>query len=251
MSAILPFGLLLAALTSQQAILTLLNSPSAASADVYREARDLTLKEAADGKALQQFVVAVTMPGEKKADAYRRQSQGKIERLAKATDNPLAWYLLSLATNDVSLLKRAVRGGNVQALNAYGTLLVETATASANRKERAATCEEALVRAYESFRKAATKGDPNGFVNLGTCYMRGFGCEQNLALAHECFMSAARAGHPEAMDYVAANYQLGHGVEKDAAASLAWSMKAKALRGDEAAREWLRSGRRTRKEAKE
>ena len=237
-------GLLVAAMTSQQAILTILNSPSSSSVEVYAEARARVLEEAKAGKVLQQFVVGVALPGEKNAARYLAASHGKIERLARTTDNALAWYLLSLTTNDVACLKRAVRGGNVQALNAYGTLLVETATATAHKKEKIATCEAALLKAYEVFRQAAMKGDPNGFVNLGTCYMRGFGCERNLALAHECFLSAARAGHPEAMGYVAADYQLGNGVEANASESLLWTMKSKALQGDAAAREWLRSGRR-------
>ena len=48
-------------------------------------------------------------------------------------------------------------------------------------------------------------------------------------------------GHPEGMDYVSACYQFGHGTERDDDLSLLWRMRAKALRGDKNAAEWLRS----------
>ncbi len=233
--------LVLAAMTTQEAVVTLLNAPNATSPKRYREARELLLREAAEGKPLQQFVVGVTAQDERQAKGYLDASREKIRLLAEKKGNPLAWYLLSMEANDLKLLRKAADGGNVQALNAYGTILVQVAAESAAATTNAQ--QAAVRRGYECFRKAAAKGDLNGFVNLGTCYLRGLGCPPDPVLAHECFKSAARAGHPEAMDYVAANYQLGHGVKKDPELSLLWHMKAKAVRGDEAAAEWLRTGR--------
>ena len=41
------------------------------------------------------------------------------------------------------------------------------------------------------FRRAAAQRDPNGFINLGTCYLRGLGCKADLSLAFACFKAAA------------------------------------------------------------
>lgn len=238
---LLSIGLLFAAMTTQDAVITLLNSPTSTSPKRYAEAQELLLREARNGKALQQFVVGVTTKDRKLAKEFLDASRPKIRLLAEKKNNALAWYLLSLESNDMNLLRRAVDGGNVQALNAYGTLLVQAVVETTSTSTNAQLV--AVLRGYECFRKAAAQGDPNGFVNLGTCYMRGLGCPIDLSLAHECFKSAAKAGHPEAMDYLSANYQFGHGVKKDAELSLTWRMKARAVRGDEAAAEWLRTGK--------
>ncbi len=235
--------IILAVMTSEQALVTLLNSPTSTSPRLYAEAEAIVRREAKEGKPLQQFVIGVTTKDKAFAEKCLAHSRGRIEALAKKTNNSLAWYLISLDRNDMTALKKAAEGGNVQALNAYGTLLVQAATAT--RADSATNAQmKAVRRGYDCFRQAATKGDPNGFVNLGTCYLRGLGCPPNPVLAHECFMSAARAGHPEGMDYVAADYQLGVGVEKNERLSLIWTMKAKAYRGDKAAAEWLRTGKR-------
>lgn len=232
--------LLLASMTTQDAIVTLLNSASSTSPSRYAEAQKLILSEAEAGKPIQQFVVGVTTKDEKLAKRFLESSRARIRELAEKRNNPLAWYLLSMETNDYKLLKRAADGGNIQALNAYGTILIQAAASKATTTNAQAA---AVSRGYECFRRAAAQGDPNAFVNLGTCYLRGLGCPEDLVMAHECFKSAARAGHPEAMDYVSANYQLGHGVKKDPEMSLVWRMKAKAVRGDAAAAEWLRTGK--------
>lgn len=236
-------GALLLAMTTQEAIVTLLNSSASTSPARYAEAQKLVLREAEDGKPVQQFVVGVTTKDEKLASRFLDAARPRIRELAEKRDNPLAWYLLSMEKNDYKLLKKAADGGNVQALNAYGTVLIQLASES--RLSTTNAQASAVSRGYECFRKAAAKGDPNGFVNLGTCYLRGLGCAVDQAMAHECFKSAARAGHPEAMDYVSANYQLGHGVRKDPELSLVWRMKAKAVRGDKAAEEWLRTGKKS------
>lgn len=232
--------LLFATLSSSDAIVTLLNSPNATSAKRYAEAERIVAHEAKEGKPLQQFVHGLTVKDPAAKRQYCDRAREKIRFLAEKKDNSLAWYLLSLEANDVELLKRAAEGGNVQALNAYGTLLIE---AGAKRdKDRPDAVEKAFAKGYDCFRRAAAQKDPNGYINLGTCYLRGLGCEQNLALAHQAFRSAAEAGHPEGMDYVSASFELGHGVPKNPSLALVWRMKAKAVRGDKAAEEWLREG---------
>lgn len=237
---ILATSILLAALTSTGAIITVLNSPNSTSPTRYREAQEIVLADARAGKTLQQFVFGVTTKDAAQAEKYKKLSRDKIRMLAEKKNNSLAWYLLSLEKNDVRLLQRAAEGGNVQALNAYGTILIQTAF---DQHVASNTLEVALKKGYDCFRRAAAQRDPNGYINLGTCYFRGLGCDINLKLAHQCFRSAAEAGHPEGMDYVSANFEHGHGVEKNPVLSLAWRMKAKAVRGDKAAEEWLKSGK--------
>ncbi len=229
---------LLLAMTSADAVAILLNSPSATSKWNYSEAFELVKAEAEAGKPLQQFVLGITLKEEdERARRYREASRDKIKALAANKDNPLAWYLLSVEKNDLRLLKRAAYGENVQALNALGALITtEALNQSMNDTNR---LERALAKSFEYFHRAAAKRDPNGFINLGTCYLRGFGCRQDMALAFQCFMAAAEAGHPEGMDNVSACYQFGHGIEPDAEQSLLWAMRARSLRGDQVAAKWL------------
>ena len=229
--------LLLAALSSSDAIAILLNSAAATSPTRFAEAQQLVLKEAKEGKPLQQFVVGVTTKDPKAAKFYTEASRDKIQRLATERDNPLAWYLLSMEKNDYRMLKRAADGGNVQALNAFGSILVQTAF---DRKVDTNRLERALSQGFNCFRRAAAQRDPNGYINLGTCYLRGFGCDPDFVMAHQCFRAAAEAGHPEGMDYVSAGFENGHGVERNPELAILWRMKAKAVRGDKAAQEWLK-----------
>ena len=236
MLSVLP---LLFAMTSADAVAVMLNSPNACSVRTYEVAREMVEKEAAAGKPLQQFVIGVTTDDKDLAKRYLAASRERIKYLAAQKDNPLAWYLLSLESNDLKLLRRAAAGNNVQALNALGTLVVSEAF---DKKSGVATnnLEEVFKKSFEYFRRAAAQRDPNGFINLGTCYLRGLGCDQDMVMAFGCFKSAAEAGHPEGMDNVSACYQFGHGVKKDAERSLFWGMRGRAARGDAAAAKWLR-----------
>lgn len=229
---------LVLAMTSSDAVATLLNSSNATGSRTYAEAREIVEREAAQGKPLQQFVIGVTTDDEELAKRYIAASKPKIRALAEEKGNSMAWYLLSMESNDYGQLKRAAEGGNVQALNAMGSLLIEDVLKRKNvtAEER----DETLTKSYRCFSEAAAKRDPNGFVNLGTCYLRGLGCKLDMALAFECFRSAAEAGHPEGMDNMSACYQFGHGVEKNAELSLYWAMRGRAIRGSEAAAKWLR-----------
>jgi TPR repeat protein len=238
---ILASFILVAAMTSSDAIVHVLNAPTSCGKKVYEEARAVVERDARDGKPLQQFVVGVTTDDRRLAAKYLDASRDKIRELAEKKDNPLAWYLLSMEKNDFAALQKAADGGNVQALNALGSIAISEAiarqTADTNRTERI------LKRSFQCFHRAARQRDPNGFVNLGTCYLKGFGCERDMEMAFRCYQAAAELGHPEAMDNMSAAYQFGHGVERSASKSLYWAMRARSLRGDKSATEWLRTRR--------
>ena len=230
---------LIFAMTSADAVAVLLNSPNACSVRTFELAKETVEKEAASGKPLQQFVIGLTTDDKALAKKYLDSSRERIRFLAAHKNNPLAWYLLSIEANDLKLLRKAAAGNNVQALNALGTLVT---TEAFEKKNGVSTndLEVILKKSFDYFSRAAAQRDPNGFINLGTCYLRGFGCEQDMSLAFECFRSAAEAGHPEGMDNLSACYQMGHGVARNDELSLVWAMRGRAARGDAAAAKWLR-----------
>ena len=230
---------LLFAMSSADAVAIMLNSPAASSVRTFEVARKTVEREAAEGKPLQQFVIGVTTDDKALAKRYLDASREKIRYLAAHKDNPLAWYLLSLEANDLKLLRRAAERNNVQALNALGAIVT---TQALDPKNATPTNDIPVIlkKSFNYFQRAAEQRDPNGYINLGTCYLRGLGCRRDMTLAFECFRSAAEAGHPEGMDNVSACYQLGHGVSRDDELSLFWAMRARAARGDEAAAKWLR-----------
>ena len=235
---LLTTGALLLAMTTQEAIVTLLNSSASTSPARYAEAQKLVLREAEDGKPVQQFVVGVTTDDKGLAKRYLDASRDKIRTLAEKKNNSLAWYLLSMENNDFKMLRRAADGGNVQALNALGSIATQEALVRGNLPTN--SLEEILRKSYVYFSKAAAQRDPNGFINLGTCYLRGFGCQKDPGMAFACYKAAAEAGHPEGMDNVSACYQFGQGVKKDSELCLLWAMRGRAARGDEAAAKWLK-----------
>ena len=236
-AAAILFPCLLAAMSSADAVATLLNSRNSVGVRTFAAAKDLVEREAAAGKPLQQFVIGVTTDDKALAARYLDASREKIRQLAEQKDNPLAWYLLSLEKNDFAALQRAAAGGNVQALNAMGTIATQEAVSRSGLATN--DVERILKKSYDCFRRAALQHDMNAVVNLGTCYLRGFGCKKDMALAFSCFRAAAEAGHPEGMDNMAACYQFGHGIERDDERSLYWTMRGRAARGDAAAAKWL------------
>ena len=231
-------GAVRAEMAVSNAVAIVMNSPNAVSAKTFAEAKAILERDAAAGLPLQQFVIGVTTDDKDLAKKYLEASRPRIRTLAERTDNPFAWYLLSMESNDFDMLRRAADGGNVQALNAIGTILTQAALARDNISSN--DLEQALQQSFNCFRKAVVRRDANGFINLGTCYLRGFGCKQDMAMAFSCFMSAAEMGHPEGMDNVSACYQFGHGVPKNGELSLLWAMRGRAARGDEAAAKWLK-----------
>lgn len=226
------------AMTAAEAVQTVLNSKNATGVKTFAAAREMVERAAAEGKPLQQFVVGVTTDDKELSKRYLDASRDKIRALAEKKDNPLAWYLLSMENNDFKMLRRAADGENVQALNALGSIVTQEALARGNIPTN--SLEDILKQSFSYFSKAVAQRDPNGFINLGTCYLSGFGCQRDMGLAFACFKAAAEAGHPEGMDNVSACYQFGHGVQKDNELCLLWAMRGRAARGDEAATKWLK-----------
>ena len=232
-------SLFLAVMSSADALEILLNSKTSVAAEIYAAARKQVEREAACGSPLQQYVIGITTKDKVLAEKYLAATRTKVVELAERRNNAMAWYLLSVERNDIDMLRKAARGGNVQALNSLGTI----STAAVLRDGKSMSSNQVariLGESYRCFREAAKKKDPNGLINLGTCYSRGLGCEQDLTMAFACFRAAAEAGHPEGMDNVSACYQFGHGVKKDDELCLLWAMRGRALRGDKAAAKWLK-----------
>lgn len=236
-SAFLSCLLVASTMSSSDALVVVLNSRNASDVRTFSEAKAIVERDAAAGGALQQFVIGATTDDKTLARSYLDASRDKIRTMAERKDNSLAWYLLSLEKNDFACLRKAAAGGNVQALNALGTISTQEALRQEDLPPDARA--KILTKSFEYFRKAAARKDPNGYINLGTCYLRGFGCKEDMELAFFCFKAAAEAGHPEGMDNVSACYQFGHGVKMDAERSLYWKMRGRVARGDKAAEKWL------------
>ena len=219
---------------ASEAIVTLLNSRASGSRSEFREAAKIVAAGAKEGRPLQQFVIALVandkdLPRKLRLKPetrreYLDQARDKIRRLAEEKNNALAWYLLSLEKNDMSFLKRAADGDNVQALNAWGTITLTNAfrDPSVDTNEVART----LVKCFGLFKKAADKGDANGLYNLGMCHLRGLGTPQDDQSAFNCFRSAAEKEHPEAINNIGLFFREGRVVEKDLEMSTKWFEKS-------------------------
>ena len=225
-SALAAFAFALAASaaeSSSSAIVRLLNSRAAGSPKEYVEAAEIVASDAAAGRPLQQFVIAVLssdaylparlrLSKEKRAE-YIEKSRDRIRALAEQKNNALAWYLLSLEKNDPKYLKLAADGENVQALNAWGTMTLTDALRNPNMDTN--DVERVMVECFGCFKKAADQGDANGLYNLGMCYLSGYGCKQDKDLAFKCFRTSADTGHPEAINNLGGFYRDGIVVEKN------------------------------------
>jgi len=234
---------LFCALTSTQAVEVMLNSSEACGVKRYAEASRLVREKAEEGSALHQYVFSLKGDDPAFTERYLAPSRTKIQAIANKNGNPLALFLLSMETNDFNLLKRAAKGENVQALNAIGQIAI---TEGIRRHQAGAISSNTLDKIFHMsiayFKKAVAKHrlDANAYINLGTCYLNGFGCEKDPELAVSCWRAAAERGHPAGMDYLSASYSTGNGVKKDILQARIWKMKADALRGDENAEKWLK-----------
>ena len=222
---------------SSNAIIRLLNSRAAGSPKAYEEAARIVREDADRGGVLQQFVLAVIsreadVPeaarlSDGTRDRYLASSRDKLRRLAELNDNPLAWYVLSMESNDMSMLERAAAGGNVQALNAFGTIRLTEAFKDVGISTNA--MERIQKRAYKCFKWASDQGDANGFYNLGMCHMSGYGCKRDPKMAFDCFRTAAEAGHPEAINNLGGFFRDGIVVRKNPELSVVWFKKSSEL----------------------
>ena len=240
MRRILPFAFLFPSLSllgagDSEAIGRLLNLRTAGSPRGYAEAAESVRREAEAGGALQQYVIALVAADENAPEAaklseatrqkYLNDNRPRIRKLAETKENSLAWYLLSMENNDLELLKKAADGGNVQALNAWGTMTLMKAMEPNVRADTNAFAKAAR-ESFICFRRAAAKSDPNGLCNLGTCYLKGFGCRQNAALAVGAFRAAAETGHTDAMNNVGGLYRDGIGTERNLVKAARWFAKS-------------------------
>ena len=215
---------------SSEAIVTLLNSRASGSRSEFKEAAKIVAADAKKGRPLQQFVIALVandrdLPKKLRLTPevrkeYLDQARDKIRRLAEEKNNALAWYLLSLEKNDMSFLKRAADGNNVQALNAWGTITLTDALRNPSMDTN--DVERVLVKCFGIFKKAADAGDSNGLYNLGMCYMQGYGCVQDQDLAYKCFLASAEAGHPESINNVGGFYRDGIVVRANPETAAKW-----------------------------
>lgn len=222
---------------SSNAIIRLLNSRAAGSVRAYEDAAKTVRKDADSGETLQQFVLAVISrdadaPEAARLSAGEREkffaaSRDKIRKLAELNGNPLALYVLSMERNDMALLEQAAAGGNVQALNALGTIRLTEAFKDATISSNAFA--KAQSRAFKCFKWAADQGDYNGFYNLGMCYMSGYGCKRDEKTAFDCFKTAAEAGHPEAINNIGGFFRDGIVVRKNPELSVLWFKKSSEL----------------------
>ena len=222
---------------TDNAILRLLNSRASGSPAEYARAAETVAAEAAQGRPLQQFVIAL-VSREKDAPAaarisdekrreYLKRSSAKISAFAEKKSNPLALYLLSLEKNDIKLLKRAANGGNVQAMNACATIQLTQALSSPGLSSN--DVARVLERCFGLYKGAADKDDANGFYNLGMCHMNGYGTNVDFEKAYNCFKHAAAAGHPEAMNNLGGMYRDGIFVVRDLPEAAKWFSKSAAL----------------------
>ena len=212
-----------AADSSSEAIIRLLNSRASGSPKDYVEAAEVVAADAAIGRPLQQFVIAVVandadlppklrLKPEKRAE-YLDKSRDKIRLLAEKKNNSLAWYLLSLERNDRKYLKLAADGDNVQALNAWGTMTLTDALYGSGMDTN--EVDEVMAKCFGCFKRAADMGDANGLYNLGMCYLRGYGCKEDQSLAFKFLRASAEKGHPEAINNLGGFYRDGTVVQKN------------------------------------
>lgn len=215
---------------SSDAIARLLNSRAAGSPRGYARAAEEVARDAESGRPLQQFVLALVSrdpdapPAARLASEVREwyfaNARPRIRAMAEQKGNPLAWYLLSLDGNDLKALKRAADGGNVQALNALGTLTL-TQTLS-NPGVKTNEMSRLLAKSFGYFRRAAAEGDANGLYNAGMCHLNGYGTVRDPEEAYECFLAAAESGHPEAVNNIGGFFRDGIVVGRDLAAAAKW-----------------------------
>ena len=224
---------LAAADNQANALVRLLNSRDSGSPKGYADAAAEVAAAAAEGKPLQRFVLAIVSRDRDAPEAarideatreeYLNSTRERIEKLAMRTNNALAWYLLSLDRNDTNLLQRAALGGNVQALNAWGAMLVNGAVMQGNSTNE---IDRAFSEALGYFKQAAGQGDANGLYNLGMCHARGLGTPRNDEKAFDCFRNAAEKGHPEAINNIGWFFREGRIVKKDLELAMKWFRKS-------------------------
>ena len=93
-------------------------------------------------------------------------------------------------------------------------------------------------QAFDSYKQAAELDHPAGWLNLGACYMNGFGCEINYEEALKCFSKENVMNTPPAEFYLGILYSSGNAVKQDFAKA-AELLKRSAENGFQPAQEFL------------
>jgi TPR repeat protein len=91
---------------------------------------------------------------------------------------------------------------------------------------RIATIQKDYPLARELYEKAARKGYPASYMNLGIMYAQGNGVQKDYAEARKWYDKALAAGDPAAMNNIGVLYEKGYGVAQDYAEAFAWYEKA-------------------------
>jgi len=79
---------------------------------------------------------------------------------------------------------------------------------------------------FETWKRAAEKGIPDGQVLLGWCYYYGAGVSQDWAIGGNWYRKAAEQGHAEGQYRFGLCYYKGEGVPEDEAEAVKWFRKA-------------------------
>ena len=204
--------------------LRLLDARAGESPRRYEEAAREVAREAAEGRPLHQFLLALVSKepdapesarlSDEVRERYLELNRSRIRIMAQPdpkqnrSANPLALYLLYLDTGNATFLKRAADGDNAQALNELGAKRIR------NSKGDLAN-DATLKECFGYFGRAAGKDDPNGHYNIGVCYLYGWGFRKDAALAMDHLKRAAEMDQPKAINLIGEMYRDGITVEQN------------------------------------
>lgn len=218
---------------SENAVVRLLNSRASGSLTTYAKAAEEVAEGAHNGNKLYGYVLALVSREPNAPEAARIDEDTRkkyldacrplLKKNANEKNNPMAWYLLSLEAGDTNLLRRAAESKNIQAQNAWGTILVGRSASPNLTSNEVSTV---LSEAFGLFKEAADQDDANGLYNAGMCYWRGLGVTQDKERAFTYFRNAAALGHPEAINNIGAFFRQGVVVEKNLETSAKWFSKS-------------------------
>lgn len=244
-----------------KAIITMLNSSVACSPNAYADAVKVVAADAAAGGFLQQYVMALfsenpytpaecRLSGETRSKYLERTREKFFSIARRENANPLAQYLVAIDVGDTNLLAQAASKNNIQAANAWGTLIISKfdgpdpsgrdrlnmaealpyfrrAALDGHLAEMGGLSDREIVSAIEKTNERDTF-DSNGLYNLGMCYSRGLGVAPDRNLAFRLFILAASMGHPLAMNSLGWCFQEGLGTERDLEKSTLWYSRSAA-----------------------
>lgn len=217
-----------ARIKSSDAIIAVLNTRMGGSSQEYSQAVEVVAEDAKAGKIIQQYLIALLSDEDNPPKAarisketrerYWANSRDRIFDLACAKNNSMAWYLISLEKNDMTILKHAADLGNIQALNTYATIKMSEAI---QLQDASPEMSELMMKeCFDLYTRVAKMNDVNALNSLGICYQKGYGCKKDEELAFRYFSKAAEMRHPEAINNLGRYYLEGISVAQDLAKAL-------------------------------